>query len=276
MGQFPQVGCLGQGPRRVGGRQRGEPVEAFGVLPGPSAGVVGRRVLGHHERPVAGQGEQGLGDGLVAHRVAAGSDVRRVGQREQPALQAGVGLHHVGDLLAVPDAPVLARAPRRRGQLHRTAQVPGRERAAQRGHPHSRLRQGAQHRLQPRGALVPPVAEQFRVVGRDHEPAPPVLPPQRPQAGHDRVDEVVHVPAQRGRGRGRVVRRLVGGLDVLAGDPGGLEPDLVVPGVEVAVVRVARVSGLRRPHAVGDLQIASEADDLRGADGARGGGVAPQ
>ena len=123
---------------------------------------------------------------------------------------------------------------------------------------------------------MPPVPEQLRVVRGDHERLTPVLLLQRTQPRHHGVDEVLDVQPQHVRGQRRVVRRLVRRLDRLAGDARRLEPDLVRPGVEVAVCRVAGVAGLRRPDAVGDLEVSSESDHVAVADRPRRPGLAAQ
>ena len=260
-------------PRADHAGQLAEPV-AVHLRPPPR--VVGRRVLRDHERPVARQRQQRLphaagpapgpgGRGACGGSASSSSCTRRAGG------------HQVRHLLAVPHPPVLAGTPRRRRQLDRRADVPGLERAAQRRHPHAGRRQRAQHRLQPRRALVPPVPEQLGVVRGDHQPGPAVPLAQRPQPGDHRGDEVLGVPGHRRGGQrpGRTAVSARGGT-CLPVTRDGLEPARVVEGVEVAVGRVAGVAGLRRPDPVGDLQVAAEAHDVRVADRARRVRVAVQ
>ena len=96
----------------------------------------------------------------------------------------------------------------------------------------------------------------------------------QPPAHH--LDEVGDVPVDGMVSALGVVGRLVVRRHVAAGDPGRLEPGDVVVGVEVAVGGVAGIAGLRRPHPVADLQIASERDDVGVADRAAQRGVAVQ
>ena len=109
--------------------------------------------------------------------------------------------------------------------------------------------------------------EQFGVERRDHMggPADPFGFADEPVAHH--LDEVGDVGVDRAVGALRVVGRLVLRRHVAAGDAGRLEAGEVVVGVEVAVGGVTGVAGLRRPHPVADLQIATERDDVGAATG---------
>ncbi len=107
-----ELGGEGFGGAAVAGvKEIGELSDLGGVFRGPAAGVVGRRVLRDHERPVAGEGEQRLSGQLVEHRVTVGgTEVVHCGQ--QAIGDFRVVRHQIGDLLAVPYSPVLAGSPR--------------------------------------------------------------------------------------------------------------------------------------------------------------------
>src|SRR5882757_8881127 len=132
--------CLGQA---AGGEQFGDLGDPLGVPPGPGPRVVGGRILAHHERPVAGQREQGLAGQPIPDPVPAQPARLQAGLGEQPPLYLSAQLHQVGHQLAVPDPPVLPGTPGRGGQLHRSGQQPGFQRAAQRAHLDARLGQPA-------------------------------------------------------------------------------------------------------------------------------------
>ena len=127
--------------------------------------------------------------------------------------------------------------------------------------------QRAQHPLQPHRPLVPPVAEQLGVEGRDHVggPADALAFADEPLPHH--LDEVVDVHVDGAVGALRVVGRLGIRGHIAAGDARRLEAGEVVVGVEVAVGGVAGIAGLRRPHPVADLQVAAERDDIESATG---------
>jgi hypothetical protein len=108
------------------------------------------------------------------------------------------------------------------------------------------------------------VAEEFRVesshhvgradrVGRRSEVEEPV-------AHH--VDEVMSIVLDTSARRERVVRGLLVWLHVMAGDTRRAESPLVVEGVEVAVPAIAGVAPLRGPHAIRDIEVASEDPDV--------------
>ena len=175
-----------------------------------------------------------------------------------------------------PHPPVLAAAPGRRPQLDRRADVPGVHRAAQRGHPDAGRRQRGQHGRQPVRPLVPPVPEQLGVVAGHHQARAPVPVRQVPQPAAHHVHEVRRVPPYRGRGQVRLPRPLRLRRHVPAGHPGRPEAGRVVEGVEVAVVRRARVAGLRRPDPVAHLEVATEAEHAGVADRPGRRGVAVQ
>ena len=80
------------------------------------------------------------------------------------------------------------------------------------------------------------------------------------------LDEIGDVSVDRALGARGVVGRLGIRGDVAAGDAGRLEAGHMVVGVEVAVGGMTGIAGLRRPHPVADLQIATERDDIGIAD----------
>ena len=96
------------------------------------------------------------------------------------------------------------------------------------------------------------------------------------QPAADHVDEVGDVGVDRVLGALGIVGRLVVRGHVAAGDPGRLEAGDVVVGVEVAIGGVPGIAGLRRPHPVADLQVATERDDVGVADRPAQRGVAVQ
>ena len=111
------------------------------------------------------------------------------------------------------------------------------------------------------------MAEQLGVERRDDvgRPADAVAFADEPLTHH--LDEVGDVDVDGAVGALRVVRRLGVRRHVAAGDAGRLEAGEVVVGVKVAVGGVAGVAGLRRPHPVADLQVATERDDIGSATG---------
>ena len=246
-------------------------------MPGdPRPGVLHGAVVADHERPVAGQGEQGVAGQLVevATRVRRPrSRSCRVDDLEQPALHGGVGGDHVGDGLAVPDPPVLARPPRAR-RRGRPARRRARRRWPRRGSSAAhRLR--AAHAARARGTAGPRATSARTARCRRRRRRGRASRPARVRCSSSRRRTVAtKSSASRAtavRARVGVVRRLVGGLRARRGDPGDAEPRVVVVGVEVPVPLAARVPAPRRPDAVGDVEVAAERDDVGVAEGPRVG-----
>ncbi len=253
------------------------------VQMGAIARIVCGGILADHERPVAGHRQQRLAQNLVGDEVPwrRRAQRRTLLQRLVHGGQRGVDdfavqLDQVGHLLAGPHLPVLARTPRAGRQFDRCADEAVGDRIGQCADPHAGRRQRTQHPLQPDGALVPPVAEQFGVEGRDDVsgPADPLALGDEPLPDH--VDEIGDVDVDGAVGALRVVWRLGVRRHIAAGDAGRLETGDVVVGVEVAVGGVAGVAGLRRPHPVADLQVAAECDHVGCADRPAQRGVAAQ
>ena len=74
----------------------------------------------------------------------------------------------------------------------------------------------------------------------------------------------------------RIVGRFGVGDDPASGDPGRFETGLMVERVEVAVGPIAGIAGLRRPHPVGDLEVAAEGHHIGVGDRTTQCGIAVQ
>ena len=106
------------------------------------------------------------------------------------------------------------------------------------------------------------MAEQLGVECGDDVCGPADAFALRGEAPADDIDEIGDVGVDRLLGARRVIRRLLVRRHVATRHASGLHAGVVVVGVEVAVCGVPRVAGLRRPHAVADLQVAAERDDV--------------